>query len=143
MVPRRVLEGWHPDKGCHVGWHPAGLPSLGPLCNDSIPLVLTSIPLPWAGFLRDGIPPRAAIPWSSLQRFYTTCSHFDPAPLGGVGHCLQYPFLEACARFDIGAKCLSLRAFTIWPCRSQSIRWRPSSKSPSPTPNPAGGALQQ
>jgi len=69
-----------------VGWHPAGLPSLGPLCNVSIPLVINpSIPLPWAGFLRDGIPPRAAIPWPSLQRFYTTCSHFDPAPLAELG----------------------------------------------------------
>ncbi|OPZ97132.1 MAG: hypothetical protein BWY72_01354 [Bacteroidetes bacterium ADurb.Bin416] len=75
----------------------------------------------------------------------------------------KVPFLRACEYFDIGdfkgchpaglasleitseagAKCLSLRAFTIWQCRSQSIRWRPSSKSLSPTPNPAGGALPQ
>ena len=33
---------------------------------------------------------RVAIPWFSLQRFYTTCyKSFDPAPLGGIRHCLR------------------------------------------------------
>ena len=34
-------------------------------------------------------PRRVAIPWLSLERFYTTCSIFDFAPLGGIGYCLE------------------------------------------------------
>ena len=43
----------------------------------------------WVLPSRGMAPRRVAIPWLSLERFYTTCSIFDFAPLGGIGYCLE------------------------------------------------------
>ncbi len=77
--------------------------------------------------------PQGCHPMACIYNVSIPLVFFDLAPLGGVRHCLQYPFLEACEYFDIGAKCSSqvtslfgnadLKAFTgasrQWHCRQR------------------------